>query len=457
MGVGFDMAGKPVRCPHCRQVVTAPAPAGRAVGGPPDTPSQHRVKHTPPEAAAPAPSDYPMPKSPRPPRPEGAESIFGEPEHDEDSLFSSQPPRPQLRPELPEPSSGKIDFPARPESGPEGMQSTDELKAGDVVRPILGPPTPFIKKDLSQPDFALFPKADAPSVAPPPPPPPPVFPPPAKPEEAANPWAKLPPADLPLSASSASGKKLGFPPEPSRRGRLFWVLVGYAVLMTVLAAWGWLLGRPHPLSVVPDFFGQYRQAERKKVSALPVDANQPIPAALRVKLGQRLAVGDLEFEPVAVEERKTEWKGDGDWKRHLECLVLTVRVRNRSAGVSFHPLDPAYNRYATVAGEPPLTGVVVGGERFPGGPIPWPFVQGREFVLGQEQDDAPLEPGQERTTVIPAIDGEKGKKLMQLVRAATGPVLWQVHVRRGLIEYRGEDVSVGAVIGVEFDAGQVKH
>lgn len=62
MGVGLALAGKPVRCPHCQQVVTAPATA------PPAPPAG------PPPAANPG--------------REAIESIFSDPEESEDSLFA---------------------------------------------------------------------------------------------------------------------------------------------------------------------------------------------------------------------------------------------------------------------------------------------------------------------------------------------------------------------------------
>ena len=250
------------------------------------------------------------------------------------------------------------------------------------------------------------------------------------------------------------------PAAPRRAGRekSFWPLVAYATAATLLAAWGWLRPAPHPFATIPDFFGQYRPADNKKVTALPVDLTRPFPDELKVKLGGKIVIGDLEFEPLGIEERRTRWevKAVDGRPREIECLVLTARVKNLSKA-AFHPFDPAFNRYANPT-DPPLTAVVVDGKRYPGGPIPWPFVHsGREYIAGQEADESPLAPGQQRTTTLPAIDGEKGKQLLAAIRSSKGPALWQVHVRRGFIQYGGETVSVGALVGVEFDAGQVKR
>ncbi len=468
MGVGLELTGRQVRCPHCRQVVVAPTNLPAKPVAALETPAVTRTA-TPPEAfSLSSEGEIPLPKFAPPERREGAESIFGDSEHEDDSVFAA--PTAQQRPfldlpssaDLPQQPSGSIDFNAATAER-QSMPPTDALESGDIPRPILGPATPFIPKDLSQPDFALLPKLESHRPAPAAQPAVPmIFVPPA---EVPDPWSKLsrPPAasPLPVASAPASGRGLAALPAPAGRGTLFWLLVSYAAAVTLFAAWGWTRSKgPHPLSIIPDFFGQYRGGDPKKVSALPVDAAQPIPAELRVKLGEKLVIGELEFEPLAVEERHTKWevRGEGGRPRDVECLVLKARVRNLSQSHAFCPLDPAYNRFASADAPSPLSAVVVGGERFLGGPIPWPFVQGtREFIVGQEQDDQPLEPGRDRTTVLASIDGERGAKLRDAVRLAKGLVLWQVHVRRGFIRYQGEDVSVGALIGVEFTANQVKQ
>src|SRR5262245_20551408 len=85
MAVGTNLLGRNVRCPHCKQVVRAPATAGE-----------------PPTVQQPAPQAPPLTPAPPPqfkvPRPtEHYESIFGE-RHDED-VFGSEP----LKPVLPSP------------------------------------------------------------------------------------------------------------------------------------------------------------------------------------------------------------------------------------------------------------------------------------------------------------------------------------------------------------------
>jgi hypothetical protein len=457
MGVGLEWMGKSVRCPHCRNVVVAPTatPSKSAFASP---------LADPPPAAEPSDAvEAPLPRFAPPPR-EGAESIFGEEAASDDSVFEAPAARkPIVVPDVSEPlapksdptprSSGLIDFGGADE--PPNLRPTVAFDRTEIPRMVIESPEPLGPKDLSQPDFAILAKGEPPAPAAPPA----LAPALARADDVVDPFAKFgrtnataPPAPRPSAAR---------PPLvlPAGRGRYFWPLVAYGVAATLVAAWGWLRPAPHPFAAIPDFFGQYHAADRKKVAALPVDLNRPFPNELTVKLGGKLVVGELEFEPLAIEERRTRWevKADGGRPREIECLVLTARVTNRS-NRPFHPFDPAFNRYAAANDPPPLTAVVVAGERFSGGPIPWPFVRaGREYILGQEADETPLEPGQQRTTTLPAVDGEKGKKLLAKLKSSKGPALWQVHLRRGFTSYGGETVPVAALVGVEFDASQVKR
>jgi hypothetical protein len=42
------------------------------------------------------------------------------------------------------------------------------------------------------------------------------------------------------------------------------------------------------------------------------------------------------------------------------------------------------------------------------------------------------------------------------VKESSDTLLWRVQVRRGLIEFKGKDVPVTAIIGVEFKSSDVK-
>src|SRR5438034_7955255 len=81
MGVGTELLGKAVRCPHCKQTVHAPTAGGTAANVSPPPP---------PAPALVAPPEPPAPVFKRPPR-ETAESILSEPDESEDEVFRSQP------------------------------------------------------------------------------------------------------------------------------------------------------------------------------------------------------------------------------------------------------------------------------------------------------------------------------------------------------------------------------
>ena len=95
---------------------------------------------------------------------------------------------------------------------------------------------------------------------------------------------------------------------------------------------------------------------------------------------------------------------------------------------------------------------MVGKSTFAGGPISWPFGKGvkRTYEAAQSDDDKPLLPGESRSyAVISRPDA------VRAVRGARDTIVWRVQVRRGLVEYRGREVPVTALVGVEFNASDV--
>ena len=80
----------------------------------------------------------------------------------------------------------------------------------------------------------------------------------------------------PTIAETATRKPLRTePPGGTIKRTPSWLyfVIGYAIVMSILALWGWLRmsDRGHPLSNIPDFFGEYRKAQRDKVSILNVN------------------------------------------------------------------------------------------------------------------------------------------------------------------------------------------
>jgi hypothetical protein len=360
--------------------------------------------------------------------PERAESIFAE-ETAEDSLFESAPPP-------------KVEMPDEP----PGLEHTD--LAIDLPEVANGPPA-------------------APQPAP-------------APRESGGPWGKLdePPVVAAPQPTDGGGERRR-PPEPtpypaSQKLRVALIVVAvYAVLATAAAVWGWLRGgdRGNPLLFVPDFFGQYQRAQREKAVDLRPHLRamgwdeKAIPPELRVNLGGRLAVGDLLVEPLAVTEARPtritvfSTKDTPPLRQPLKgpCLLLTLRLTNTSKDLAFHPTDPAFDRKALPSFPPPLTAVVVGErQRFAGGPLVWPFGPSvkRDYLESQAADDEALQPGKARDYVVASPDRAE---VIDAVRTAAGPVTWEVHLRRGVTRLQWDDISVGALLGVEFDPAAVKR
>jgi hypothetical protein len=245
----------------------------------------------------------------------------------------------------------------------------------------------------------------------------------------------------------------------------FFLLLPYAFLMTLLAAYGLFLrdtGKApegHPLSLIPDSRGEYPPAERKKSGKLGVPLDGPLPPELKAGLGQKLAVGAVTVEPVSVAVRKlaVEKVSDGGKTYNLnpgKGVALTLKVTNTSPDLVIYPLDPAFNRKQLPTDTPP-TALVIGKSTFAGGPVAWPFEKSvkRAYEKAQEDDDKPLGPGESRTYVVTS---DTRPEIVRAVQNAKEPILWRVQVRRGLVEYRGREVPVTALVGVEFTASDVK-
>jgi len=246
----------------------------------------------------------------------------------------------------------------------------------------------------------------------------------------------------------------------------FFVLLPYALLMTVLAVYGLFfktsrLDAGHPLSTIPDNFGEFPAAERKKVGKYSFPVDGPLPADQKVTLGDKLAIGSLEIEPVRVQARnlkviQTAKIGVERTERNVgQAVVLSLKIRNSSSDLNLYPMDPAFTRKAG-SNDRPATGLVVGNQTFWGGAIEWPLTNAhmkRKYEEAQETDANPLKPGESREYVVFT---DANGNIVRAVRNGEGPLMWRVQLRHGLVHYRGHDVPVTAIIGVEFKPEDVK-
>ena len=473
----------------------SPAPVSPAPVAPSSAVSPPAVN---PAAAAPKPVPEPPVEmvfklSPR----ESPDSILSEPGESDDEVFGSQGLNRMPIPKLPDPV---VELPRPPvpvPSGPPVRPATSEQP------PSYSPPAtsnPFAFEDPPVPVVPPRPVAQPVPLGPASGPITPTVPTPTPP---VNPWAGLEP--LPASAPPASGgttEPFEFdtrpapqlvavpattspvapavprpveaepPPQPTQGQRpsaaeattrpplLLYGLATWAVLATLAAVYGLFFSGGekvdpgHPLSVIPDTFGEFEPASRRKVSQFKFDVHQPLPANLLARLGQKIEVGQLQVEPVGIEKRRLivkvdDKRGGGGSRSPGDALTLRLKVTNTSADLLIHPLDPAFNRKTT---DKILTHLVVGKQTYYGGPVPWPFRTARVYEESQEHDADPLRPGETREYTVCS---DTNSRLLAEVKKTREPILWRIQVRRGLIDFKGREVPVTAVIGVEFKSEEV--
>lgn len=410
MAVGQEFLGQQVRCPHCQQVVLAPAP--------PSPP-------TPVENVAPAPPEFTFAVPP----PTERESIFDVTVETGDDLFG-EGAAPQI--EMPPPAV------TEPAPTPVAAES-----------PAPEPALPF------GPTFGV---TDTTPVQ--------AFEPAAM---DAGGWPAATPSGTSLTSEPFAATMARPAAAPTRSHGWFLAivvvpLITYSVLATILVVI--LYSRLHapqksPLEELPDLEGEFKGAARQKQGTLSyerVAPEQELPPRLRVALGQTLRVGDLEVTPQRVELRPVVFRAPGSdaEKARDDSLVLHLRLRNVSSDVVYSPTDPFFDRRwkkGQAWGNRPYTYLEIGARRVYGGALPWTPsrpVAVRETVEGQAHRR--LQPGETLDTFVCTDPDDHVAKLLAGHR---GGCLWRVQLRRGLVAVRGRDLPATAVVGCEFAAADV--
>ncbi len=444
MGVSSDCLGQQVRCPTCSQVVVAP---------------------TAPEPSPVLPAGLGDPEH---------EDIFTPPEADE--LFSSAPaPRLEIPPHPPSANGPAPSLPAPPTEPPPELPSTDPFPAPALE--TSGPP--------AHEGFHDDPNAGALGSH-------------------ALQEADGAGADALLAARPSLRRQ-------SQRPSIWPILVllpllSYAVLVSVallLIYQRWqsdkvkAASEQKPLDQLPDVDGDSPGVKRGTLTWEVKDEYRwPMPDRLKVALGEKLQVGDLEIEPLRVERTRVDVFVEGHKKKEkmdFDSLVLHLRLRNTSSNLSFVPLDPyfdrgwlhegaaperpkddegpdALDRYRQASndhwekgkGSPPLTLLEVGDRRFFGSSSDWydrkraaAENRRRAWVEGRLDKPPYLGPGETVETIV-STDG-RDPRLDDALRNAQGPLLYRIHLRRGLVRRtRGDEVSATAVVGVPFTTQDIQ-
>jgi hypothetical protein len=476
MGVGTELLGQQVRCPHCQQVVLAPAPAFAA------------TVTFPPSPPPPPPIEV---KSPPPADEHEHESIFGE--VIDDDLFG-RPVKPLLEvpPEVPPP------VPPAPAPGlSPGMPNLElqptfiQMPAGPEMQPALVPapvPVPAAYPQLLEGGADAAAHAMTATFAP---------------QVPADGAFATPTSDWPATGANVPAVEtdqdlppISVPRSPTMRQpasstamMYVWLcLVPYAIFMTIIA--GVLYYKqstaPDPanklLEQMPDVVGDRPGAQpakdKKKTQRSTIihdrtPPDRPLPENAVVGLGETKRLGDLEVTPESVERKKVVYR---ERDRNLlpqtetrDSLVLHVTLKNVSNDWCWYPTDPAFERTwnekkNVVTDKPYMFLDLVDkkepeNRRFYGSAFDWPQIkQGgiaprKEYVEGQEEHEKLLCPGEEMKTVFftnPADD------IPEHLATYNGKLIWRIHLRRGVIKLNDRLVSTTGVVGVKFSKDEIK-
>jgi hypothetical protein len=458
MGVALDLLGKNVRCPHCKQVVLAPTASSAGASAQPKPtppqPSSAAVAPQSPQVQAPPVDDEPIFRIEQR---EAADSILSEPGESEDEIFGSpggnRAPIPTL-PELPPPAP-----PVLQPSAAVFQQPTAAPVLTPLPAPVVSAANPFAFESDPQPAPAVA----APQIAAPQPP---VVTPLPQPVAVVPVPAPAAAPEQPAPPKARRGDRAASPGGGGISKALFFGVAGYALIMTLAAAYGLFIKSGekvdpgHPLSTIPDTLGEFDPASRKKVSLYRPSLDGELPASQMAELGGRIAIGQLEIEPLKVELRPLTIVSEGLGEKRKEQLrkavVLHLRIKNTSSDLNICPMDPAFTRKVHGDAKQLGTRLVVGKQTFYGGAIDWPFTGGkvkRKYEAEQEQDALPLKPAESRDYVV-FTDADP--QIVKAVSEAGEAMLWRVQVRRGVIDFQGKETPVTAIIGVEFTSADVK-
>jgi len=227
---------------------------------------------------------------------------------------------------------------------------------------------------------------------------------------------------------------------------------------------------PHPLEILPDIEGDNKGGANRGGKHGSIDtrwpnAEQPLPAHLRVPLGGTLAIGDLEVTPEKVERKRIAYDipGYNPAPAPEDSLAVTLRLRNRSQDVTFKPMDRFFARARTSPGAIPQYTILEMGERkFYGGPLEWiPLARAKDHFIEYVEKQAvnhELKPGEEMTTFVCTNPKDHA---VEALDSYQGRLLWRVQLRRGLVKWTtrngvDRDDPATAVVGIEFSADDVK-
>jgi hypothetical protein len=432
MAVGQEFLGQQVRCPHCQQVVLAPAPA----------PSPEPLS-----------SDLNLAPAPRP---DEHDSIFTPPESAQEDLFGAD-------------AAPRVELPTEPAFPPMALDEPTFPGESDA------PPRPAPAEDptVTYPGLGALPGASATEVLPP--------------DGTGSAGAEAPAAGDGLPSPAADeGLPLPVTHKPRVARSNPWViplfiapLIFYSLMATLyildMQFFHFFSPPPPPnsLEILPDIEGDNAGAakhggKRSSRNTNWDDPLSPLAANLRVRLGGTLAVGDLEVTPRKVERKRISYAvGQTKERAPEDSLAVYLRLRNRSRDVVFKPMDRFFARARPTALDaiPQYTILEMGDRKFYGGPLNWvplaaarkPNSQAGIEYVDQQVVNQELQPGEVMETFVCTNPKDKAAKALD---GYQGPLLWRVQLRRGLVKWTtragvAREDSATTVVGVEFTSADV--
>jgi hypothetical protein len=240
-------------------------------------------------------------------------------------------------------------------------------------------------------------------------------------------------------------------------------LISYSILATIALVM--LLSRPQPrdpLEFLPDREGDLKGAKHQKQGAVIYDRVLPdreLPDRLIAALGQTIRLGDVEILPQKVELCRVYFR-QGNFKPEPgsdDSLVLHLLLRNLSQDVVFSPTDPFFDRSwkGPFSGKRPYTFLDIGSRRLWGGPLPWkPGQPPGDWITIEGLQYKTLQPGEQITTLVCTDPEEHVSKLLANFQ---GPLLWRIQVRRGLVQVGEREYPATGVVGVRFQAADIRR
>lgn len=164
--------------------------------------------------------------------------------------------------------------------------------------------------------------------------------------------------------------------------------------------------------------------------ALPRPARLPAQNLTTVETSIRL--GELELVPVSISRRGIELERldgfDGETRQIEDVLVLSVRLTNRAADLTFAPLEPAFVRSSGSADDDSFIETATG-KRIP----MYQLAPESEWSI-HDQRFPVLKPGEAGETILVSEPVQ--------MNDLTGPLIWHIKIRTGT--YRTD------VLGVQF-------